>query len=67
MRKFRYTGMIPALKYIVITRNLYHSFLCHISCLVTRYPARAEASTMRNVPISVLETDTRNAFPRSLT
>ena len=43
---FKNQGMVPALKYIVITRNLYQNFLPHISFLVTRYPTKAVANTI---------------------
>ncbi len=33
---FIYHGTRPALKYIVITKNLYQNLRPHISCLVTR-------------------------------
>ncbi len=64
---FKYHGIRPALKYIVTTRHLYQIFLHHISCFVTRYPTKADASTISTVPRIVLPTVTINAVPTSFT
>ena len=64
---FIYHGMRPALKYIVTTRKRYQKERFHIFCLVTRYPAQAEVSTISAVPISVRVTVTITLLPRSCT
>ncbi len=64
---FRYHGISPALKYMVITRKRYQNCLCHISFLVTRYPASAETNTMRAVPIKVLRKVTKTEVHKSFT
>ena len=51
--------------FIVITRKRYQNCLCHISFLVTRYPARAEINTISAVPTSVLIKVIRTEFQRS--
>ena len=62
---FKYQGIVPALKYMVITKKRYQNFLCHICCLVTRYPTKAEAITISAVPSMVLPIATTNASPIS--
>ena len=57
-------GISPALKYMVITMSLYHSFLCHSFGCVNIKPRKAEASTVQKVPTRVLATDTTAAVER---
>ena len=58
----RYQGMIPALKYMVATINLYQSFLFHKVSLVNIYPKNAAMITVRIVPRIVLSSETTNAW-----
>jgi hypothetical protein len=57
----RYQGMIPALKYMVATTNLYQNFLFHIVSLVNIYPKNAAMMTVSMVPTKVLKTEISNA------
>ena len=67
MDMFRNHGIIPALKYIVMTMNLYQTDRPHISCRVTRYPTMAEAPTIRPVPRTVRAKVIQMDWNRSLT
>ena len=58
----KYQGIIPALKYIVITTNLYHNLQQMVS-LVNIYPKNAATNTVKAVPITVLDTDINAAWP----
>ena len=50
-------GIIPALKYMVITTKRYQNFLPHIRSWVNINPINADASTERAVPRTVLATE----------
>ncbi|MNI75624.1 hypothetical protein D3C73_1317980 [compost metagenome] len=58
----RYQGIMPALKNIVIMVNLYQNFFPHISSWANMKPKKAEAPTVKMVPITVLPIEMTNAF-----
>ena len=64
---FKYQGMVPALKYMVMTSARYQKLRFHISRLVVRYPAKAEQRTIRAVARMVRLTVTMTALPKSCT
>ena len=56
-----YQGMRPAEKYMVMMISRYQSLRSHISCLVTRYPRKAQPATVHRVPSTVRAMDTNAA------
>ena len=60
------TGINPALKYIVITSNLYHNLRFHIFLCVNMNPRKDDERTVSSVPSNVLKTETSAAWDKPL-